>query len=96
MATGTEKGVEVGKGAQENCVGAHGPVLGGGQGDDLTPVQHAPSLIQAAHGPAACYRKLSRFPAVTRATLRAAAGGQTFLLYTGEWPPPRLCPAGPV
>ncbi|XP_058278250.1 acylamino-acid-releasing enzyme-like isoform X7 [Hirundo rustica] len=38
--------------------------------------------VQAAHGPAACYRELSRFPAVTRAALRAAAGGQTFLLYT--------------
>ncbi|XP_066051211.1 acylamino-acid-releasing enzyme-like isoform X2 [Chamaea fasciata] len=38
--------------------------------------------VQAAHGPAACYWELSRFPAVTRATLRAAAGGQTFLLYT--------------
>ncbi|XP_068884439.1 acylamino-acid-releasing enzyme isoform X6 [Aphelocoma coerulescens] len=45
-------------------------------------VEHAPSLIQAADGPAACYRELSRFPAVTRAALRAAAGGQTFLLYT--------------
>ncbi|XP_031976883.1 acylamino-acid-releasing enzyme-like isoform X4 [Corvus moneduloides] len=45
-------------------------------------VKHAPSLIQAADGPAACYRELSRFPAVTRAALRAAAGGQTFLLYT--------------
>lgn len=101
MATGTEKGVEVGKGAQENCVGAHCPASGGGQGGggELTPVQRAPSLIQAAHGPAACYRELSRFPAVTRASLRAAAGGQTFLLYTGEWrarPPPCLWPAGPV
>ncbi|XP_068057681.1 acylamino-acid-releasing enzyme isoform X2 [Anomalospiza imberbis] len=38
--------------------------------------------VEAAHGPAACYRELSRFPAVTRAALRAAAGGQTFLLYT--------------
>ncbi|XP_068884437.1 acylamino-acid-releasing enzyme isoform X4 [Aphelocoma coerulescens] len=47
-------------------------------------VEHAPSLIQAADGPAACYRELSRFPAVTRAALRAAAGGQTFLLYTGS------------
>ncbi|XP_015496851.1 acylamino-acid-releasing enzyme isoform X8 [Parus major] len=45
-------------------------------------VEHAPSVIQAAHGPAACYRELSRFPAVTRAALRAAAEGQTFLLYT--------------
>lgn len=93
MATGTEKGVEVGKGAQGGCVGGHG------QGGELAPVQHAPSLIQAADGPAACYRDLSRFPAVTRAALRAAAGGQTFLLYTGEWrarPPPHLWPAGPV
>lgn len=101
MATGTEKGVQVGQGAQGNCVGAHSPVSGGGhgQGCELTAVQHAPSLIQAAHGPAACYRELSRFPAVTRATLRAAAGGQTFLLYTGEWragPPPPLWPAGAV
>ncbi|XP_039551406.1 acylamino-acid-releasing enzyme isoform X2 [Passer montanus] len=38
--------------------------------------------VEAARGPAACYRELSRFPAVTRAALRAAAGGQTFLLYT--------------
>ncbi|XP_031976885.1 acylamino-acid-releasing enzyme-like isoform X5 [Corvus moneduloides] len=38
--------------------------------------------VKAADGPAACYRELSRFPAVTRAALRAAAGGQTFLLYT--------------
>ncbi|XP_053809873.1 acylamino-acid-releasing enzyme-like isoform X2 [Vidua chalybeata] len=38
--------------------------------------------VEAVHGPAACYRELSRFPAVTRAALRAAAGGQTFLLYT--------------
>ncbi|XP_057888113.1 acylamino-acid-releasing enzyme-like [Melospiza georgiana] len=38
--------------------------------------------VEAAHGPAACYRELSRFPAVTRAALRAAAGGQTFQLYT--------------
>ncbi|XP_058701017.1 acylamino-acid-releasing enzyme isoform X2 [Poecile atricapillus] len=45
-------------------------------------VEHAPSLIQAAQGPAACYRELSRFPAVTRAALRAAAEGETFLLYT--------------
>lgn len=30
MATGTEDGVEVGEGAQENCVGAHSPVSGGG------------------------------------------------------------------
>ncbi|XP_038005405.1 acylamino-acid-releasing enzyme-like isoform X2 [Motacilla alba alba] len=45
-------------------------------------VQHVPSPIQAARGPAACYRQLSRFPAVTRAALRAAPGGQTFLLYT--------------
>lgn len=56
----------------------------------LPPSSNAPSLIQAAHGPAARYRELSRFPAVTRAALRAAAGGQTFLLYTGEWR------AGPV
>ncbi|XP_076202175.1 acylamino-acid-releasing enzyme isoform X2 [Aptenodytes patagonicus] len=37
---------------------------------------------EAAGGPAACYRELSRFPAITRAALRATAGGQTFLLYT--------------
>ncbi|XP_071611672.1 acylamino-acid-releasing enzyme-like isoform X2 [Heliangelus exortis] len=37
---------------------------------------------QAAGSPAACYRELSRFPAVTRAALGAPAGGQTFLLYT--------------
>ncbi|KAM9276670.1 acylamino-acid-releasing enzyme-like [Morus bassanus] len=37
---------------------------------------------EAASGPAACYRELSRFPAITRAALRAAAAGQTFLLYT--------------
>ncbi|XP_032927070.1 acylamino-acid-releasing enzyme-like [Catharus ustulatus] len=37
---------------------------------------------EAARGPAACYRELSRFPAITRAALRAADGGQTFLLYT--------------
>ncbi|XP_056357521.1 acylamino-acid-releasing enzyme-like isoform X2 [Oenanthe melanoleuca] len=37
---------------------------------------------EAARGPAARYRELSRFPAITRAALRAAAGGQTFLLYT--------------
>ncbi|XP_074734818.1 acylamino-acid-releasing enzyme-like [Strix uralensis] len=37
---------------------------------------------EAAGGPAACYRELSRFPAITRAALGAAAGGQTFLLYT--------------
>ncbi|XP_072791108.1 acylamino-acid-releasing enzyme isoform X2 [Taeniopygia guttata] len=45
-------------------------------------VEHVPSLMQAARGPAARYRELSRFPAVTRAALRAASGGQTFLLYT--------------
>lgn len=93
MATGTEKGVEVGKGAQGNSVGGHSPVSGGGhgQGGELTPVQHAPSLTQAAEGPGACYRELSRFPAVTRAALSTTAEGETFLLYTGEWrarPPP--------
>ncbi|KAF4803448.1 acylaminoacyl-peptide hydrolase [Turdus rufiventris] len=40
---------------------------------------------EAARGPAACYRELSRFPAITRAALRAADGGQTFLLYTGPF-----------
>ncbi|KAJ7417506.1 hypothetical protein BTVI_32392 [Pitangus sulphuratus] len=38
--------------------------------------------MEAAGGPAACYRELSQFPAITRAALGAAAGGQTFLLYT--------------
>ncbi|XP_068275919.1 acylamino-acid-releasing enzyme-like isoform X3 [Nyctibius grandis] len=37
---------------------------------------------EAAGGPAARYRELSQFPAVTRAALGAATGGQTFLLYT--------------
>ncbi|KAM6387486.1 LOW QUALITY PROTEIN: acylamino-acid-releasing enzyme [Pluvialis apricaria] len=37
---------------------------------------------EAAGGPTACHRELSRFPAVTRAALGAAAGAQTFLLYT--------------
>ncbi|XP_074909235.1 acylamino-acid-releasing enzyme-like isoform X1 [Buteo buteo] len=37
---------------------------------------------EAAGSPAACYRELSRFAAITRAALGAAAGGQTFLLYT--------------
>ncbi|XP_069722052.1 acylamino-acid-releasing enzyme-like isoform X2 [Phaenicophaeus curvirostris] len=37
---------------------------------------------QGAGSPAACYQELSRFPAVTRAALGAAAGAQTFLLYT--------------
>ncbi|CAM9363535.1 unnamed protein product, partial [Bubo scandiacus] len=37
---------------------------------------------EAAGSPAACYRELSCFPAITRAALGAAAGGQTFLLYT--------------
>ncbi|KAM9272167.1 acylamino-acid-releasing enzyme [Cariama cristata] len=37
---------------------------------------------EAAGGPAACYRELSRFPTITCAALGAAAGGQTFLLYT--------------
>ncbi|XP_054694133.1 acylamino-acid-releasing enzyme-like isoform X1 [Grus americana] len=39
---------------------------------------------EAAGSPAACYRELRRFPAVTRAALCAAVGGQTFLLYTGS------------
>ncbi|XP_054033269.1 acylamino-acid-releasing enzyme [Dryobates pubescens] len=39
-------------------------------------------MSQAARGPAACYRELCRFPAVTRAAVGAATGGQTFLLYT--------------
>ncbi|XP_059679448.1 acylamino-acid-releasing enzyme [Gavia stellata] len=38
--------------------------------------------VEAASSPAACYRELSQFPAITRAALGAAAGGQTFLLYT--------------
>ncbi|XP_055662008.1 acylamino-acid-releasing enzyme isoform X2 [Falco peregrinus] len=37
---------------------------------------------EVAGGPAACYRELSQFPAITSAALGAAAGGQTFLLYT--------------
>ncbi|XP_065498329.1 acylamino-acid-releasing enzyme isoform X2 [Caloenas nicobarica] len=37
---------------------------------------------EAAGSTAACYRELRRFPAVTRAALGTAAGGQTFLLYT--------------
>uniref|UniRef100_A0A8C4TV12 Acylamino-acid-releasing enzyme n=1 Tax=Falco tinnunculus TaxID=100819 RepID=A0A8C4TV12_FALTI len=37
---------------------------------------------EVASGPAACYRELSQFPAITSAALGAAAGGQTFLLYT--------------
>ncbi|XP_064012505.1 acylamino-acid-releasing enzyme-like isoform X2 [Pogoniulus pusillus] len=40
------------------------------------------SGTEAASWPAACYRELSCFPAVTRAALGATAGGQTFLLYT--------------
>ncbi|XP_074770733.1 LOW QUALITY PROTEIN: acylamino-acid-releasing enzyme-like [Athene noctua] len=44
--------------------------------------ESASSLSQAAGGPAACYRELSRFPTITRAALGATAGGQTFLLYT--------------
>ncbi|XP_035168227.1 acylamino-acid-releasing enzyme-like [Oxyura jamaicensis] len=32
--------------------------------------------------PGSCYRELSRFPAITRAALGAAAGGQAFRLYT--------------
>uniref|UniRef100_A0A663EUV7 acylaminoacyl-peptidase n=1 Tax=Aquila chrysaetos chrysaetos TaxID=223781 RepID=A0A663EUV7_AQUCH len=54
---------------------------------------------EAAGGPAACYRELSQFPAITRAALGAAAGGQTFLLYTGELrarPPRRFRPTGPA
>ncbi|XP_050169246.1 acylamino-acid-releasing enzyme-like [Myiozetetes cayanensis] len=38
--------------------------------------------MEAAGGPAACYRELSQFPAITRAALGAAAGEQNFLLYT--------------
>lgn len=49
------------------------------------PHQHASAPTQAAASPAACYRELRRFPAVTRAALGSVAGGQTFLLYTGEW-----------
>ncbi|XP_061864420.1 acylamino-acid-releasing enzyme [Colius striatus] len=37
---------------------------------------------EAASGPAACYRELSRFPAVTRAALGATLGAQSFLLHT--------------
>lgn len=46
------------------------------------------SLGEPAEGrqshPGSCYRELSRFPAITRAALGAAAGGQAFRLYTGE------------
>ncbi|XP_074458369.1 acylamino-acid-releasing enzyme-like isoform X4 [Larus michahellis] len=44
--------------------------------------EHTSPHTQVAGGPAACYRELSRFPAVTRAALRATTGAQTFLLYT--------------
>ncbi|XP_054137188.1 acylamino-acid-releasing enzyme-like [Melozone crissalis] len=65
------------------CFGSR-PSAGGSPG----PAENSPMAaatkkgVEAAHGPAACYRELSRFPAVTRAALRAAAGGQTFQLYT--------------
>ncbi|XP_074406173.1 acylamino-acid-releasing enzyme isoform X2 [Zonotrichia albicollis] len=65
------------------CFGSR-PSAGGRPG----PAENSPMAtatekgVEAAHGPAACYRELSRFPAVTRAALRAAAGGQTFQLYT--------------
>eukprot|EP00075_Anas_platyrhynchos_P033779 XP_027323032.1 acylamino-acid-releasing enzyme-like isoform X3 [Anas platyrhynchos] len=46
------------------------------------------SLGEPAEGlqshPGSCYRELSRFPAITRAALGTAGGGQAFLLYTGE------------
>ncbi|KAM4894105.1 LOW QUALITY PROTEIN: acylamino-acid-releasing enzyme-like [Sylvia borin] len=86
MATGTGKGVQM-------CEGVRGTpwvrtasfrAVGTDRGVSLPPSSHAPSLIQAAHSPAACYRELSRFPAVTRATLSAAARGLTFLLHTGS------------
>ncbi|KAM7095814.1 LOW QUALITY PROTEIN: acylamino-acid-releasing enzyme [Ciconia maguari] len=77
MASGTERGAEVGEGARGGRVGGHR------QRGELAPRQRASaSSAQAAGGPAACYRELSRFPAVTRAALGATAGGQTFLLYT--------------
>lgn len=89
------------RGPGGGCVGGHGPVLrsGHGQRGELAPCQRAFSPTQAASGPAACYRELSRFPAITRAALGAAAGGQTFLLYTGElWARPsrRFWPTGPA
>ncbi|XP_059712200.1 acylamino-acid-releasing enzyme-like isoform X2 [Haemorhous mexicanus] len=65
------------------CFGSR-PTAGGRPG----PAENSPMAtatekgVEAAHGPAACYRELSRFPAVTRAALRASAGDQTFLLYT--------------
>ncbi|XP_066859266.1 acylamino-acid-releasing enzyme isoform X4 [Anser cygnoides] len=40
-----------------------------------------PAEGQQSH-PGSCYRELSRFPAITRAALGAAAGGQAFRLYT--------------
>lgn len=82
-------------------MGGHGPVLGSGHGQmgELAPRQRAFSPTQVAGGPAACYRELSRFPAITRAALGAAAGEQTFLLYTGElWARPsrHFWPTGPA
>ncbi|KAJ7424742.1 acylamino-acid-releasing enzyme-like protein [Willisornis vidua] len=56
----------------------HGPTATGTE----QGMEHASSPAQAAGGPAACYRELCQFPAITRAALGAAAGGQTFLLYT--------------
>ncbi|XP_053932917.1 acylamino-acid-releasing enzyme isoform X4 [Cuculus canorus] len=52
------------------------------------------SPAQAAGSPTACYQELSRFPTITRAALRAAAGAQTFLLYTecSRPDPPRRRP----
>lgn len=48
----------------------------------------AGSWGQSAEGqrssPGACYRELSRFPAISCAALGATAGGRAFLLHTGE------------
>lgn len=99
MASGIERGAEVGEGG---CAGGHSPTLRGGTGRGVSsppPPQHVSPHVQAAGGPTACYRELSRFPAVTHAALGAAAGAQNFLLYTGESRarPPRCSrPASPV
>ncbi|KAK2534479.1 hypothetical protein Q9966_007131 [Columba livia] len=52
--------------------------------EKLTALERRIEYIEAraAASPAACYRELRRFPAVTRAALGSVAGGQTFLLYT--------------
>ncbi|XP_042655809.1 acylamino-acid-releasing enzyme-like, partial [Tyto alba] len=58
-------------------------VSDGATDTSVTSVPSAPGApTQAAGSPAACYRELSGFPAITRAALGATAGGQTLLLYT--------------